>query len=73
MDQSLLKSTIGYPNNNFGIRDFKGSLVSNNMTASFIANNHHMGNLSSRNLSVTQSTVILWIQPITTKEEILRR
>jgi hypothetical protein len=59
MDQSLLKSTIGYPNNNFGIRDFKGSLVSNNMTASFIANNHHMGNLSSRNLSVTQSTVIL--------------
>jgi hypothetical protein len=73
MDQSLLKSTIGYPNNNFGIRDFKGSLVSNNMTASFIANNHHMGNLSSRNLSVTQSTVILWIQPITTKEEILKR
>jgi hypothetical protein len=62
MDQTLLKSTIGQ-SNHFGIRDFRVSLANNNnnnMTASFITNTHHTGNLSSRNLSVTQSTVILW-------------
>lgn len=41
MDQSMLKSTIGYPINNFGFRDLRGSLVNNNIAASFIANNNH--------------------------------